>query len=129
MDKEKSKILNLDYIDKEENWKEKYPFIMQAIKNELLKKLNSKVKIILFENLSLNLLKEQFLDLLIMFENHYSNKYHFIILEDKTENLEYIKKKYSYIKFHQIQEIDPEMYKNLVINLILQSKLNTLSDV
>ena len=37
--------------------------------------------------------------------------------------------KYSYLQIHKIQELDPEVYKNMIIELILNSRWNRLSDV
>lgn len=44
-------------------------------------------------------------------------------------NYEFLLNKYGFLKIHKIQEIDPEVYKNMIINLILSSKSNILSDV
>lgn len=122
-------IINLKYLknDNEEDWENNHANILQNLKMEILEFSQSK-KILIFENLSLDLLKHNFLDLLIMFSNHFADS-RFFILENKISNVKFIRRKFKYLNVFEIEEVEPEVFKSSIINIIMNSKNNKLSDV
>lgn len=63
-----------------------------------------------------------------MFENSFKN-HNFIIIENKKNNVEYIKKKYKYLSVYELKEIEPEMFKSILIKMTLESPYNMSTDV
>lgn len=123
-------VVDLQYRREKEDWENEYPYVMQSLKNEIVsKKKKKRRQVILFEGLSLELLQQNFIELLIMLQSSNSGEMVFIILEKSRENYEYLVSKYGFLQIHQIQELDPEVYKRMVTNLILTQKWNRLSDV
>ena len=64
----------------------------------------------------------------MMFENSFKD-HNFIILENKPENIEYIKKKYRYLSVYELKEIEPEMFKSILIKMTLDSPYNRITEV
>ena len=64
----------------------------------------------------------------MMFQNHFKDS-NFIILENKSTNIELIKKKYRYISVYELKEIEPEMFKSLLIKMTLDSSFNRMTEV
>lgn len=123
-----SRVVNLSYRYQPDDWKENYPYILQAIKNDLLYYADFKYVTIVFDNIPLELLRYDFLDLLIMFENHFDNM-KFIVLENKSDNIQLIRFRYDYLDVYEVKELDPEIFKTMLIRMILQSRSNRMTDI
>ena len=111
-----------------ENWKNNSPYILQGIKNDLLSYSKYEEPVIVFENLTYELLSHDFIDLLLMFESTFE-KMKFVILEDKKENFELLRQRYEFVSFRTLDDIDPEVFKSMIISIILSSKRNRMTDV
>lgn len=123
-----SKVIHLTYRYQPEDWENNYPYILQNIKQDLLYYSSYKSLTIIFDNLPLELLTYDFLDLLIMFENNFDHL-GFVVLENKVDNFQLLRSRYDYLNIVEVKELDPEVFKSIIIKMITKSKRMRLTDV